>query len=186
MNRLPKIILPALILLAGACDSNSGETSAGSSGTLDKEIQNLEARLYDSPETYDRKTATELMNAYVNFHAAAPGDTRAPDRLFKAAEIALQLGEYQKSLAYFREVHDNYPDYRNRPLALFFQGNIYDDNLDNDARAGEIYREFLQKYPDHAFSEDVKILLNNLGKSDAELLREFELRDSVGMGQPNS
>jgi len=37
-----------------------------------------------------------------------------------------------------------------------------------------LYREFLQKYPNHEFADDAELSLKNLGKTPEELLEQFQ------------
>lgn len=40
--------------------------------------------------------------------------------------------------------------------------------------AKSIYNEFLKKYPTHDLADDVQFLIDNLGKSDQEILEMIE------------
>ena len=71
-----------------------------------------------------------------------------------------------------------YPDDKRIPEALFYKAFIYDNQLNDDAKAGECYRNFIKKFPSHAFASSAEASIKNLGKTDEELIREFERMNS--------
>jgi hypothetical protein len=54
------------------------------------------------------------------------------------------------------------------------QGNIYESELNDLDKARECYERYLQYYPNKPFAKDVKVLLDNLGKSPEELLKSIQ------------
>lgn len=170
------IILPIILF---SCGEDAGQTvETSNADSIQAEIKLLEEEVYGEKATrFNEGSALKLANAYVNYQAARPEDKKSGDYLFKAAEITMQLGDYRRSLAHFQQVYEEYPDFKHHPLALFYQASIYDDKLNDDEKAKEIYQQFIEKHPDHDFATDAQILMQNLGKSDEELLREFESRN---------
>jgi outer membrane protein assembly factor BamD (BamD/ComL family) len=67
-----------------------------------------------------------------------------------------------------------FPDDPKAPEALFFLGFVYDNQINDDTKAGTYYNDFLKKYPKHVLAKDVEASIRNLGKTDEELIREFE------------
>ena len=59
-------------------------------------------------------------------------------------------------------------------MCLFLQGFVYESQLHNIIRAKEAYTEFIRKYPRHQLAKDAQFSIENLGKSDEELIKMFE------------
>ena len=53
---------------------------------------------------------------------------------------------------------------------MFLKAYVLENNLNDIERARETYNAFLAKYPTHHLADDVNFLLENLGKSDDEIL----------------
>ena len=64
---------------------------------------------------------------------------------------------------------DRYPNYEKSSNALFLKAYLLDEEYDRKDEARVIYEEFLEKFPDHQLASSAKFLLENIGKSDAEI-----------------
>lgn len=53
------------------------------------------------------------------------------------------------------------------------KGFLFDGTLHDSINAAKYYQEFLNKYPNNQFAKDAKMLLQNLGKSDEEVLKDL-------------
>lgn len=104
----------------------------------------------------------------------ADGDTLAAMPLYKAAEIYQALGDFKGAALVFERIYTDYPSFSKAGEALFMLGFTYDENLRDTARARQTYEKFLAEYPNNTFADDTQMLLNNLGKSDEEMLRMLE------------
>lgn len=111
--------------------------------------------------------ATKLADKY-------PADTLAALPLYRAAEVARALNNPQLAAAMYERVHDEYKAFSKAPESLFMAAFTYDENLNNLDKARETYEKFLAMYPDNVFAESTPMLLDNLGKSDEEILRQLE------------
>jgi TolA-binding protein len=94
--------------------------------------------------------------------------------LYRAAEVVRAMNNAVRAASFYEMTHKNYPSFSKAGEALFMLGFTYDEDLNNEAKAKETYELFLQQYPDHPFADDTQILINNLGKTDEEILRELE------------
>lgn len=56
---------------------------------------------------------------------------------------------------------------------------IYENQLHGAEKAKKLYEEFMKKYPDHELAKDVKFSLDHIGKSDEELIKEFEAKQKA-------
>jgi tetratricopeptide (TPR) repeat protein len=65
-------------------------------------------------------------------------------------------------------------------------GYVYENNLGELAKAEEIYKKFLELYPDNDFADDAEISLKYLGKSPEELIEIFQQQGVFsGFGEEN-
>jgi len=103
-----------------------------------------------------------------------PADTLVALPLYKAAELARSLNDPKRAAMLYERVHDNYGAFSKAPEALFMAGFTYDEHLNNLDKARETYEKFLKMYPNNVFAKDTPMLLDNLGKSDEEILRQLE------------
>jgi outer membrane protein assembly factor BamD (BamD/ComL family) len=122
----------------------------------------------------DQGTAMFAMRCYDEYASYFPDETKSPEYLFKAGELANSLQLSQPALSYLSRVMSKYPNYKNAPYALFMQGMIYDDQLKDTANARKMYKQVIAKYPESQLAKDAQASINNLGKSVEDLVREFE------------
>ncbi len=127
----------------------------------------------------DQGTAMFAMRCYDEYASYFPDETKSPEYLFKAGELANSLQLSQPALTYLSRVMNKYPNNKNAPYALFMQGMIYGDQLKDTANARKIYKEVIAKYPESQLAKDAEASINNLGKSVEELVREFEKKQAA-------
>lgn len=126
----------------------------------------------------DTKAANSVLRLYDQFVAKFPEDTMAPDYLFKAADIAGNaLKQYQKSVAYYDQILKNYPGYSKTGDCLFLAGFTWQDKLGDALKAKTYYDRLIAEYPNHEFADDAKALISMFGKSDEEIIKEFESKN---------
>ena len=129
----------------------------------------------------DPKTGALNVQASQDFVAMAtkladkfPKDTLAALPLYRAAEVVRALNDPKLTASIYQKVYNNYPTFSKAPEALFMLGFTFDEDLGDLEKAETTYNDFLQKYPTHSFADDTQMLLENLGKSDEEILKELE------------
>lgn len=155
------------LLIVAACGNGREERLA--------KIKDLETRLLqDSLKAKDEVAAYNLQVAYTDFAEVYPKDSLAPEYLFKAANLSMSLNWGKSAIDILDKFINIYPEHKHAAEALFYKGFVYDNQLNDDAKAGEFYREFLKKYPTHEFAASADASIRNLGKTDEELIREFE------------
>jgi TolA-binding protein len=154
-------------LLVTSCGKNRDESI--------KKIKELETKLMkDSTKAKDEVSAYNLQVAYSQFQENFPDDPEAPEYLFKAADLSISLSWGESAIAILDKFLEVYPNHKRAAEALFYKGYVYDNQINDDVKAGEFYRAFLKKYPTNAFAPSVAASIKNLGKTDEELIREFE------------
>jgi tetratricopeptide (TPR) repeat protein len=97
------------------------------------------------------------------------------DVLLKAAGLAKTIEDPQKAIALYKRVAEGFPQSAKAPTALFMMGFVYEEDLQDMAKAKDTYENFLQKYPnDPDFADDAKTALSLLGRSTEDIIKEFE------------
>lgn len=172
MKHLSYII--GLLILLSACTSSS-EKSESAKTDLYESISKMEAELFGSTESkIDKKKAIKLIDLYTEYANTYPDDPLAPEYLYKAADISMNMRRPIQTIELFDLILTKYPDFEKTPTVLFLKAFVYEDQMNDYDRAKKYYELFLEKYPDNEFADDAEVSLANLGKTPEELIREFE------------
>jgi len=140
-------------------------------------IEKTELALADTTKIeLDEALVKRAVLQYEDFAKAFPEDTLAPQFLYKAGEFYGIIGEHQKSLATYKRVYEDYRDFKKAAQCLFLQGFLYDDKLKDFNTSRNIYNQFLKLYPEHELAKSVEFLLENLGKSNEQIIKELEAK----------
>lgn len=170
-----------MLIQAGAvlCISGILLTSCQSKQEKDREkIDKMELVLKDTANAFDKTRAVEYRNALVEYCTTYPQDSMVASFTFRAAELSMNLHESQKAIDLFQRFQKAFPENPKAADALFLTAFIYENELKNYNQARNAYTEFISKFPDHPFADDAAVLIQNLGKSPEELIREFEARNA--------
>ncbi len=155
------------VLFLAACTGKQERMSA--------KISKLEQSLVDSvSRTFDKNKAVALIKLYDAYAGSYPGDTLSAQYLFKMSELQTHAETPQAAIQTLDRIIREYPDFRRTPECMFLKGFIYDNNLADFEKAKVCYMEFIRSHPEHYFADDAQVLLDNLGKSPEELIRQFE------------
>ncbi len=165
------LILSAIIL--GSC-GNQKEIKK-----LTATIDELEALVIsDTASLADLTKAQELIQAYENYANALPTDSLAPEYLYRGAEIAMNLQMAGRAIEYYQRILINYPDYPKASYCVFLQAFVYENQMEQYDTAEKLYREFIQKYPNHPLADDAQVSIDNMGKSLEELIQSWEQKEN--------
>jgi len=143
---------------------------------LNEYIVSLGEQIFENPDEMglNRVASMNYIDACQAYALAQPTDKMSPEYLYKAAEVAKSIRSSSKALSLYDWILSKYPDHERAPTSLFIKGFILENELKNQNMAKTVYTEFLNKYPDHQLSDDVKFLVENLGKSDEEIAKIIE------------
>jgi len=184
MKKIIINLISILLLLFTSCNYNHTETATTQEplkllrDSLINTIGVLEKQL-STQQTIDYKLGGEMVNAYLDFFNRFPKDDLSPNYLYKAGDVSMNLGQSEKGIELFNKVHEFYPKYAKASFALFLQGFIYETQLKDMAKARELYTLVVREYPNTKIAEDAKASIANLGKSDDELIKEFEAKNKI-------
>lgn len=140
---------------------------------LYKEIAEMEQELFSHLEP-DRELALEMIGKYIHYVDKFPEDTASAEFLFRAAEIAMNFGQPNNAVNYLTRIENNYEDYIKYGTSLFLKAHIYNYYLQNNTKAEEYYKKFIEMFPNHALVEDANSALMFLDMDDAQLIEFFE------------
>lgn len=140
-----------------------------------EKIQQLENQLVnDYQGVVDADFGKQMIDAYLGYTNQFETDSNTVDYLFKAAEVCQGIGDYEQSLELFSKIKTDFADNKKAPAALFLVGFITDTYLNSPEAAKKSYQEFIRKYPNHELAKDARILLEQMGLDDINLIREFQ------------
>ena len=152
---------------------------------LENAIAAKEKELYgDSTMTVDFSKAKDMIALYADFVKKYPENEKAEDYLFKAGEVSMGVMQSNVAIKYFEQFYEKYPASDKAPYSLFMQGFIYETQLKNIEKAKWCYEKFIKDFPTHKLAGDATYSITNLGKSEEDLIREFEAmmkKDSVSI-----
>lgn len=167
----------AVIALFYACSSEiKNQEITDSKESLEQQVDSVEQLLfsYEAGSLASNQAASKIVKLYNQLATDYPDDPKAAEYLFKAGEISMSINMDFDAIGYFQRLERDYPKYDKAPHALFFQAFIWDNKLNDDGKAEFLYKQFLEKYPTHEMAKDAQFSLDNLGKSDEDLIKEFE------------
>jgi len=143
---------------------------------LDTFVVNLGAKIFENPDKFgiNEQASRSYVDACEAYAMANPNSANAPVYLFKSAEVAKSLRSYTKAINSYDWIIQKYPNYEKAPTSLFLKGFMMENEIGNKEEAKKIYNSFLEKYGSHDLADDVKFLIENLDKSDEEILKMIE------------
>ena len=143
---------------------------------VDTFIVNLAKQIFVDPDKYgiNRLSAQKYVDA-CEAYALGNGDSgMAPEYLYRAAEMARTLKTYPKALSIYDWIQDKYPTYKKSATTMFLKGFMLENELNDKESARKVYQEFATKYPESDLQDDVKFLLDNIDKTDEEIMKLIE------------
>lgn len=161
------IVLIAVMSLVAACQS--GPTQSEMVTT----IKSIETEIKGSQQPSNEKLI-EYENALMLYADAFPADSLSAKYLTKAGETARVLQQFDKVLEISSKIEKTYPNSKEAAAAMFMKAFTLDNDLKRYDKAKQAYEAFIAKYPNDEFADDAQFLLNNLGKSAEEIVKEFE------------
>ena len=146
---------------------------------LENEISQHEEVVFNDEMGLVDTVATELLKNYREFAELYPEDKNTPSILYKGADLANGLGMPTLAIDMYGQVYQEFPEYEKAPLSLFIAAFIQENQMRNLDEAKALYEKFLEDYPNHQLTPDVKVTLKNLGKTPEEIIQEFEQQQAL-------
>lgn len=102
-----------------------------------------------------------------------PKDQKNAKYLQKAAEVTRSLRMFPKAIQFYEWIRQSYADTPEAPKALFMEAFTFDEKLNDKEKARKLYKLFLEQFPKDDFADDTQFLLDNLDKSNEDIIRNF-------------
>lgn len=155
-----------------------GETQRSvDTATFHRRMSTLLSTMARSPTArLDPAQADEYVRSATLFALLQAQDSLAPVYLFKAAEIAAALRRPRQAVDLYEWISKRYAAHERAGTAHFMQAFLLDEDLQDLEAARQAYTDFLARFAQHELADDAQLLLDNLGKSDEEILQQLEKR----------
>ena len=151
-------------------------------------------------EERSRREYRQAITAYQRVYFGAPASSKAAPSVIAAAELMVEMGRrfddarmLRSSIKQYEFLRREYPGSKYRFNALFTVGEIYKDDLNDQAKARETFQEFLRSYPHHHLAEDARQALAEPSQPASLKSKEDTARNSRnpkdikgGSGKENS
>ncbi len=170
-----KLLTAALLSIAFmACNNNSPEKLNQKLAELDKAMGG--AYVTDKAKAAEFVKTSEQLAAMLE----KTNTDQYVNVLLKAAGLAKNIGDPNKSLELYKKVAEGLPQHPKAPTALFMMGFVYETDLNDLDKAKATYESFLQKYPnDPDFADDASSALALLGRSPEDIVKEFKEKQAA-------
>ena len=117
-----------------------------------------------------RKEYQHVADAYRKVYYVAPMSSKADASVVAVAEVLVEMGrqftpgekDLRAAIAEYEFLRREYPGSKYRFQALFTIGQIYKEDLGDDAAARQTFEEFLHRYPRNSLAPDAKQALAEL------------------------
>jgi outer membrane murein-binding lipoprotein Lpp len=175
MNNMNKHILLAIMatLLLASCSPSAKQKAA--------EIDKLETELKDSSKknVADTTKVKQLLADYRYYIKNFPTDSLSPKYMMTSARFYDFISLPDSAIAYYHDVYTNFPTFPKANLALFSEAFIYGNEKQDLSKAGQLYKDYLAKYPNTSLAKSAAMELNNLGKTPEQIMAELDSMKST-------
>lgn len=143
---------------------------------VDTFIVRLAEQIFVNPDKFgiNRLSAQKYVDACEAYALGNNDSGMAPEYLYRAAEMARTLKTYPKALSIYDWIEDKYPNYEKAATTMFLKGFMLENELNDKESARKVYQDFVTKYPKSDLQDDVQFLLDNIDKSDEEIMKLIE------------
>lgn len=192
MKKLTFLSLIFSISILVACGDSSSNKDVGTENTSMEEVDvnklnmtnlllEIERRekAFNEEKTVNHRNAILLMRAYAAFAERFSNREDAAEFLFKAGELAMGAELPVESIRYLDKLYNDHPHFEKRAYGLFLKAFVLENQAQNLNEAKIAYELFLSEFPTHEMADDARASIANLGKSPEQIIREFEIRDSI-------
>ena len=128
--------------------------------------------IFTNPNEFglNKENSLKFVDVAEAYSFANPNSDQSAQYLYKAAEVSRSIRTFPKTLTIYDWMIKDYPNFEKTPTVVFLKGFLLDNELKNLDLAKKSYEMFIDRYPNHELASHVKFLIENLGKSDEEIL----------------
>jgi tetratricopeptide (TPR) repeat protein len=164
-----------LLLSLFSCSLNKSEKNAEDRRSLVARIDSLNRKMFSAQSMeLNRDLAAQGIVACQDFVSKFPDDSLAAEYLFRLSDLSRAVGDNKKAIEYLSRISTKYPAFKKNPECIFLQGYYYQEYFNDTIKAHYFYEQLFAKYPTHAFVADAKALMKMFGKSEEEIIKNFE------------
>ncbi|TAL61009.1 MAG: tetratricopeptide repeat protein [Bacteroidetes bacterium] len=158
-----------------SCSSGKQADASAERESLIASIDSLEKKMFNRQSMeMDKELAAKEIQLYQNFVKKFRDDSLSAEYLFRSSDLARALGDSSGSIGYLSQICNNYPAYKKIPECIFLQGYYCQEFFGDTTQAKSFYNQLISKYPGHAFVDDAKALMQMFGKSEQDIINDFE------------
>ena len=141
-------------------------------GSAETYIDTIMVNIFTDPNEFglNKDNSLKFVDVAEAYALANPNSDQSAQYLYKAAEVSRSIRTFPKTLTIYDWMIDAYPNYEKTPTVVFLKGFLLDNEMGKLDLAKASYETFIERYPDHELASHVKFLIENLGKSDEEIL----------------
>lgn len=120
-------------------------------------------------------SAKQAIKDFIDFAYYCHSDSLAPIFLIKTAQVAKSINNIPQAKLVLDKCIEDYPNFENRPAALFLLAQLYDDPnyLNDEQQAKKLYQKIIYDFPKSDWAESAKGAIHFIGKSDEEIMKEI-------------
>lgn len=147
----------------------------GNTTWIDSALVRLDRKMNREGTITDKALALQFIEISEGYAALTDSEDKYAELLSKAGGLAKTIEEYNKALVLYNRLSERLPDHPKARTALFMQGFIYENDLNDLGKAKATYEAFLKKYPtDTDYADDINMALKMLGKSPEDIVNGFK------------
>jgi len=153
-------------------DASLDQLISKQSGTTEAYVDTIMVNIFTDPNEFglNKDNSLKFVDVAEAYALANPNTDQAAQYLYKAAEVSRSIRTFPKTLTIYDWMISDYPNYSKTPTVVFLKGFLLDNELKNLDLAKQSYEVFIDRYPEHELASHVKFLIENLGKTDEEIL----------------
>ncbi len=182
---MKKIVLSLVLLtlLVSCNNKNNAENENGENGKnkgayfsdckkLKSQAFYMDSILFTQMEL-DTVSAQKAIIAFTEFANYCQSDSLSAIFLVKTAQVARAINNIPQAKMALDKCIEDYPNFKERPAALFLLGQLYDDHnyMNDENEAKRLYQKIIDDYPKSEWAMSAKGAIAFIGKSDEEITK---------------
>lgn len=145
-----------------------------SSITIPQVLDSLGGMLFnENSGKIDFLQANNFIEGSVLYAMLQPKNQLVVDYLYKASETSRAIQKFARTLDIYEWIISEYPEYSKIGQIYFLYAFTLDNDLGKIEESRIAYQTFIDKFPNSDFIDDAKFLIENLGKSEEEIIESF-------------
>lgn len=143
-----------------------------------KEAKRMDSVLMTDPKM-DVMHGNKALKAFIDYSFYCKNDSIAPVFLIKASQVATSINNLPQAKTALEKCINDFPNFRNRGAAMFLLAQLYDEPhyLNDETKALELYNNLISVYPKSEWAENARQARLLIGKTDEEIIKEFEKKN---------